>query len=238
MFNKLFGRSGASAPAAQPATRTSVPDLSKRAAVSLTKHGLSGRKAAVYLVLDRSGSMRRFYRDGTMQYLGERALGLSQALDDDGTVPVVFFSSTVDGTTELDLGNYAGRIDDTHAQLGHMGTTNYEAAIRAVIEHYQGSDTTEPGFVLFQTDGGPDDRRAAVQALIDAKKLPLFWSFVGFGNQVDFLRAIDDLPGGIDNTGFFHAPDPHGLTDDALYDGITAQFGPYLAAAEAQGILR
>ncbi|MFB6881408.1 VWA domain-containing protein [Streptomyces noursei] len=238
MFNKLFGRSSSPAPATAPVARTSVPDLTKRAAISLTKHGLSGRQAAVYLVLDRSGSMRSFYKDGTMQYLGERALGLSRALDDDGKVPTLFFSSGIDGTTELDLDNYAGRIDNVHAQLGHMGTTNYEAAIQAVIDDYQTSAPSAPAFVLFQTDGGPDNRRAAEQALIEAKKLPIFWSFVGFGNHVDFLRTIDDLPGAIDNTGFFHVPDPHSLSDDALYDGITAQFGPYLTDAAAQGILR
>lgn len=238
MLNKLFGRTQSPAPAPAPTARTSVPDLTKRAAISLTKHGLSGREAAVYLVLDRSGSMRNFYKDGTMQYLGERALGLSRALDDDGKVPTVFFSSSVDGTTELDLDNYAGRIDATHARLGHMGTTNYEAAIQAVIDDYQTSETTAPAFVLFQTDGGPDNHRAAEQALIQAKKLPIFWSFVGFGNRVDFLRTVDDLPGAIDNTGFFHVSDPHGLSDDALYDGITSQFGPYLTDAASQGILR
>ncbi|MFJ8676827.1 VWA domain-containing protein [Streptomyces sp. NPDC093589] len=215
-----------------------MPDLTKRAAVSLTKHGLDGREAAVYLVLDRSGSMGSFYKDGTMQYLGERALGLSRALDDDGKVPTVFFSSGIDGTTELDLNNYAGRIDHVHAQLGHMGTTNYAAAIQAVIDHYQASDTTAPGFVLFQTDGGPSNRSDAEKALIEAKKLPLFWSFVGFGDHVEYLRTVDNLPGKIDNTGFFHVPDPNSLSDDALYDGVTKQFGPYLAAAEAQGILR
>ncbi|SDD84956.1 hypothetical protein [Streptomyces prasinopilosus] len=84
MFKKLFASrsENPSAPtaAAEPATpmraRTGVLDLTKKAAFSLSKNGLDGQRAAVYLVLDRSGSMRPFYRDGTMQYLGEQALGL------------------------------------------------------------------------------------------------------------------------------------------------------------------
>ncbi|MFI7089504.1 VWA domain-containing protein [Streptomyces anulatus] len=240
MLSKLFGsrtKASVPAPAAAP-QRTSVPELTKRARISLTKRGLDGRRAAVYLVLDRSRSMRSYYRDGTVQYLGERALGLSRALDDDGTVPVVFFSGGIDGTTELNLRNYAGRIDEVHARLGEMGSTDYEAAIDAVTRHYLASGATDPGFVIFQTDGGPDSRRAAKAALTNAKKLPLFWSFIGFGNNIDFLRTVDQLPGSIDNTGFFHAPDPHALTDEALYDGITEQFGSYLSSAQDQGLLR
>ncbi|MFJ9580623.1 VWA domain-containing protein [Streptomyces sp. NPDC101191] len=248
MFKNLFGSSSASQPAPAPApgpaavpsparNRTSVVDLTKKAAFSLSKNGLDGQRAAVYLVLDRSGSMRPFYEDGTMQYLGEQALGLSRALDDDGRVPVVFFSTDVDGMTELELGRHAGRIDRAHEQLGRMGRTYYARGIRAVIDHYQASGATDPAFVLFQTDGDPDDREATIQLLTAAKTLPMFWSFVGFGDKVSFLRTVDQLPG-IDNTGFFHVPDPRSLGDSALYDGITAQFGPYLAAARSADILR
>lgn len=227
------GPAGAPAPVR---TRTGVLDLTKKAAFSLSKNGLDGQRAAVYLVLDRSGSMRRFYRDGTMQYLGEQALGLSRALDDDGQVPVMFFSTELDGTTVLDLGNHTGRIDQVHGQLGQMGRTYYTQAISAVIEHYQNSGATDPAFCLFQTDGSPDDRAATKKLLTAAKALPMFWSFVGFGHDVDFLHTVDQLPG-IDNTGFFHVPNPHSVSDAALYDGVTAQFGPYLAAARAAGIL-
>lgn len=229
-------------PAADPAParpRTGVLDLTKKTAFSLSKNGLEGQRAAVYLVLDRSGSMRRFYKDGTMQYLGERALGLSRALDDDGQVPVMFFSTELDGTTVLELGNHTGRINEVHARLGHMGRTRYTNAIKAVIAHYRNSGASDPVFVLFQTDGSPDrdDREGTEEMLTAAKELPMFWSFVGFGNDIAFLRTVDQLPG-IDNTGFFHVPDPDSVGDAALYDGITAQFGPYLTAARAAGILR
>jgi hypothetical protein len=41
--------------------------LYKTAAVSLQKHGLHGQRAAVYLVVDYSGSMREYYKDGSVQ---------------------------------------------------------------------------------------------------------------------------------------------------------------------------
>lgn len=70
-----------------------APDLVslyKAAGASVRRHGLESVRAAVYLVLDRSGSMRPYYRNGTMQHLAEQVLSLSAHLDDDGTVPVVF----------------------------------------------------------------------------------------------------------------------------------------------------
>lgn len=220
--------------------------LYKAARVSLEKQGLATQRAAVYLVLDRSGSMRNYYKDGTVQHLAEQALGLSANLDDDGTVPVVFFSTDVDGTADLDLTNYAGRIEELHAGLGHMGRTNYHWAINAVIEHYEKSGATDPAFVIFQTDGAPTSKPAAEKALCEAAKLPIFWQFVGFGDPdakgFDFLRKLDDLAVPekrvVDNAGFFHAGrDPRALADADLYRQLMVEFPAWLQEARTAGIL-
>ncbi|MET9296506.1 VWA domain-containing protein [Streptomyces sp. NPDC003077] len=244
----------APAPAPTPVSLTKIEtqapglvSLYKAAAVSLKKHGLATQRATVYLVLDRSGSMRPYYKDGTVQHLAEQALGLSANLDDDGTVPVVFFSTDIDGTADLDLTHYEGRIDELHAGLGHMGRTNYHRAISAVIEHYKKSGATDPAFVIFQTDGGPTSRPAAEKALCEAAKLPIFWQFIGFGDPnsrgFEFLRKLDELPVPekrvIDNAGFFHAgQNPRSLTDTALYDQLMSEFPQWLTAARLSGILR
>ncbi len=220
--------------------------LYKAARVSLEKQGLATQRAAVYLVLDRSGSMRNYYKDGTVQHLAEQALGLSANLDDDGTVPVVFFSTDVDGTAELDLANYEGRIEELHAGLGHMGRTNYHWAINAVIEHYEKSGATDPAFVIFQTDGAPTSKPAAEKALCEAAKLPIFWQFVGFGDPdakgFDFLRKLDELAVPekrvIDNAGFFHAGrDPRAVADADLYQQLMTEFPTWLTEARKAGIL-
>ncbi|MFV8130411.1 VWA domain-containing protein [Streptomyces syringium] len=244
----------AMAPAAAPAIslekiQQSAPglvSLYKAASVSLEKQGLTGQRAAVYLVLDRSGSMRNYYKDGTVQHLAEQALGLSANLDDDGTVPVVFFSTDVDGTADLDLSNYAGRVQELHEGLGHMGRTNYHWAIEAVVAHYEKSGAKDPAFVIFQTDGAPTSKAAAERALCAAAKLPIFWQFVGFGDPeargFDFLRKLDDLAVPekrvIDNAGFFHAGrDPRALTDAGLYKELMVEFPEWLIEARAAGIV-
>lgn len=229
--------------------RATAPGLVGRygaAKVSLEKAGVAGQRAAVYLVLDRSGSMRRYYRDGSVQRLAEQVLGLAVNLDDDGTVPVVFFSTDVDGVAEIGLESYEGRIDALHGGYGRMGRTNYHLAMRAVTDHYAASGANDPALVVFQTDGGPTSRAAAERELCAAARLPLFWQFVGFGDpedkQFDFLRKLDELPVPakrvVDNAGFFPAgSDPSAVSDAGLYEALTSEFPQWLVAARAAGVI-
>ncbi|MFF0449461.1 VWA domain-containing protein [Streptomyces sp. NPDC004609] len=221
--------------------------LYKSAGTSLDRHGLGGRRAAVYLVLDYSGSMREYYKDGSVQALADRVLGLSAHLDDDGRVPTVFFSTDVDAVTDIALENHHGRVAQIAASLGHMGKTSYHLAMDAVIDHYLDSGSTAPALVVFQTDGGPINKLAAERYVCKAAKLPLFWQFIGFGNthskQFDFLRRLDELAvphkRPVDNAGFFHAGlDPRQVSDAELYDRLVGEFSRWLAAAQAQGIVR
>ncbi|MFJ9727218.1 vWA domain-containing protein [Streptomyces sp. NPDC101209] len=227
-------------------TAPALVSLYKSAGVSLEKHGLGGLRAAVYLVVDYSGSMKPYYKDGSVQVLADRVLGLSAHLDDDGRVPVVFFSTDVDAETDIALDRHQGRIDEIVAGLGHMGKTSYHLAMDAVIDHYLDSGSTDPALVVFQTDGGPINKLAAERYLCKAARLPLFWQFVGFGDpgskQFDFLRRLDELAVPhkrvVDNAGFFHAgADPRKVSDAELYDRLVAEFPQWLAAARDQGIL-
>ncbi|MEU7565019.1 VWA domain-containing protein [Streptomyces fradiae] len=227
-------------------TAPALVDLYKRAGVSLEKHGLRGQRAAVYLVVDHSGSMRPYYRDGSVQALADRVLGLAAQLDDDGRVPVVFFSTGVDAVTDIDLADHHGRIDRITATLGHMGRTNYHTAMDAVIDHYLDSGADDPALVVFQTDGGPGNRALTEKYVCKAARLPVFWQFVGFGDphssQFDFLRRLDELPvpqrRPVDNAGFFHAgKDLRRVPDDVLYDRLVGEFPTWLAAARARGVL-
>ncbi|WP_434588551.1 VWA domain-containing protein [Streptomyces sp. A5-4] len=228
-------------------TAPALVSLFKSAGVSLKKHGLKGQRAAVYLVLDYSGSMREYYKDGTVQALADQVLGLSAHLDDDGIVPVIFFSTEVDAVADIALENHRGRVDAIVAGLGHMGKTSYHLAMDEVIDHYLDSGAQDPALVIFQTDGGPINKVAAERYLCKSAKLPIFWQFIGFGNtrssQFDFLHKLDELPvpakRPVDNAGFFHAGlDPRKVPNSVLYDQLVREFPDWLKAARALGIVR
>ncbi|WP_030205376.1 VWA domain-containing protein [Streptomyces bikiniensis] len=228
-------------------TAPALVSLYKSAGESLRRHGIDGQRVAVHLVLDYSGSMRPYYASGAVQALADRVLGLSAHLDDDGRVPVVFFSTDVDAETEIRLDAHEGRIDRIVAGLGHMGRTSYHLAMDAVVDHYLDSGSTAPALVVFQTDGGPIDKLAAERYVCKAARLPLFWQFIGFGDpgsrQFDFLRRLDelDVPGKrpVDNAGFFHAgQDPSRVPDAELYDRLVSGFPAWLAAARERGVVR
>lgn len=210
------------------------------AKISLEKKRATGMRAAVYLVVDRSGSMTGYFGNGSVQDLAERVLAAAAHFDDDGIVPLVFFGYNAHPVQPITLSHYRGRVQELHRELGSMGSTNYGAAMRAVIEHYRQSGADVPALVFFQTDGAPDSQAEAEKIIRGAAGLPIFWQFIGFGrDQFVFLKNLDEMSGRVvDNAGFFEAgADPKQLSDADLYDKMLGEYPQWVQAARREGIV-
>jgi hypothetical protein len=238
--------------------------LAKTAKLSLQKHNFDGQKAKVALVADFSGSMRNEYRDGTMQRLAEKVLAFGTQFDDDGSIDVFVFDSSAAHLGELGLHDYQGGIDRL-TRGRRMGTTDYAGAFRAVTKHY-GFDSVAPGattkkglfgfgkqtapaagglttpanepvYALFLTDGTPDDRRAAEEALREASYAPIFWQFLSIGREsIPFLEKLDDMDGRyIDNADYKPVGNVDRLGDAELFDLLLDEYPAWVAEERRRG---
>lgn len=239
--------------------------LAKQAQLSLAKRDFTGQTAKVALVIDYSGSMRNEYRNGTVQRLAEKTLAFGTQFDDDGSIDIFSFDTQADYLGELDLGTYQGGIDRLTSGR-RMGTTDYAKAIRAVLAHYGYSNVgpteekrglfgigkkaattgglttpaSEPVYVLFLTDGAPDDPRAAQEALRDASYAPIFWQFLSIGPaEIPFLKKLDDMDGRfIDNADYKPVGDVDRIGDAEMFDLLLDEYPDWVKEQRRRGQIR
>ncbi len=176
-----------------------LADAYKAAGVVLKKQGLTGARAAVYLVVDRSGSMRGYFKDGSVQRPRRADGGARGAPRRErrrhGRVLLHGHRRhrRADPRHALPTG-----IEEINAGLGRLGRTHYHRAVEEVLAHHEKTDPTRPALVVFQTDGAPDARTAATQALAGAADRPLHWRFVAWGEPdnkaFDYLRKLGGTP--------------------------------------------
>ncbi|MEU8618171.1 VWA domain-containing protein [Streptomyces sp. NPDC048623] len=204
-------------------------DAYKAAGTVLGKQGLAGARAAVYLVVDRSGSMRPYFKDGSVQRLAEQTVALAAHLNEDAAVTAVFFSTDIDGTAELTPAELTPtRVEEINATLGRLGRTNYHRAVEEVLAlHDKSADPSLPALVVFQTDGAPDAKTPATQALTEAAERPeraFHWRFTVWGEEeakaFDYLRKLATPRTGVHFAGTTPAETAHA----EFYRGLLADW--------------
>ena len=217
---------------------------------------MAGHAAEVIMVMDFSGSMQGRYNSGEVQAAMERILALACEFDDDGTVPVIFFHDDAWVGGEVDLTNFKGSID---RMIGgkHMGRTSYSAAINEVLGYYQlgngggrrgllgrhkaeqtAATRQNPVYVAFFTDGEPNgnDVGPAEQAIRDASSKPVFWQFIGLGQNFQFLEKLDDMGGReVDNADFFSANRLADMSDADLFAKLLDEYPGWVKTVQAKG---
>lgn len=131
---------------------------------------------------------------------------------------------------------YVGWVNRSHKRIP-WGSTNYPAGLKAPVDFQRATGETEPSLVIFQTDGGPDDRGEANSALRLLSGDNTFFSFVVFGEKGteehptdvgEYMDSLDNLTGRIrDNASAFFTGGLNNyatLADSEVYDGVLGEF--------------
>lgn len=238
---------------------SNVINLAKTAKISLEKKQIFGETAQVVLILDKSISMRDFYRRGVVQQAVERLIGIGMNMDDNQSIEVFAFdveSVELEEATEANHVGYIDRMLKKH-QLG--GGTKYALPMKMVLDKFVPKAPTKttglfrkkvvtgdaaiakhPTFVFFITDGDNQDKPATEKLIREASNQAVFWQFVGIGKEnFEFLQKMDDMSGRfLDNVDFFKIDDPSKVSDAELYDKLLTEFPGWIKEARAKGILQ
>lgn len=114
--------------------------------------------ARVGLVLDISGSMRKLYKNGTVQRVVERILAVASQFDDDGELDVWVYDnefSRLKPVTEHDFEGYVDQYILNNDLIHKFGRNDEPPVMEDVIQKYTSEDPSkDPAFIVFINDGG------------------------------------------------------------------------------------
>jgi hypothetical protein len=242
--------------------------LAKTAIEVVDLSGLNGQKAKVAVALDYSGSMQDVYRSGAMQRLVEKALALATQFDDDGSIDFFVFDSTAAHLGEISIDDFAGSVDRL-TRGRRMGSTNYSDAFLTIRNHFGFAPPAPPAspkkgffglrkaqpaqsgpaafkpadipvYALFLTDGSPDNKKAAIQALTEVSTAPIFWKFLSIGKQpMEFLEQLDTLKERfVDNANYEPIGDVDAIGDAALFKKMLQEFPDWIRQVRSLGLIK
>lgn len=226
-------------------------EKSKQVILDIKKRSkLEGKKAAVTVVLDRSGSMSSMFQDGSVATVLARLLPLAMAFDDDGTLDFVTFSSNAQEQPGLKAHMYENNsIKDIVNRIGTSGSTVYSAALKEVLSYdyeikktgkllgiFGGSETLQrkesakySRFVIFLTDGDcdfDDVKDSQEEMTRQSKETDIFYVFVGIGNsKFELLKKWASV---YPNCNFLPVDmsDLLNASDETLYSTLLTNFNP------------
>lgn len=219
--------------------RKNVINLSKKAKIEIEKNGLKNIKSQVVLVLDISKSMNSLFKEGIIQELVERLVGLALNFDDDGDIDMILFGTRAYQLPSVSLDNLESYVDrEIMANYRIIESTKYATALKLINDKYKGNQS-DPVFVIFITDGNNSDKKESTELITNLSKESIFFQFVGIGKETfPYLEKLDELPNRfLDNAGFMHINDISSIDDSSLYGGLLNEYPEWFEEASSKGIL-
>jgi len=220
----------------------------------------------VVLVPDKSYSMDREYTRGSVQEVVERTLGFAVIVDDDGSVPAVFFGGNIAEYT-IDLNDFHEYIQRNNIRPD--GGTPLTEALQKVAEITGNGDLVKsggffnrsepkpsvrkmntPAYVVIVTDGLPNNKDSATDLIRRLSYRGLFLKFLYVGNDSagwEYLDSLDEgIPVGvpyeqggrlIDNVDAKNLGNIASMSDEEFYAAMFDEAGSWLVAARANGLI-
>lgn len=218
-------------------------DLRKKELITICeeKGPILAQKARVAVVMDYSGSMHKMFHNGDVQEALERLLPIAMQFDDNGEMEVWLFENGFRRMPEMTLNNFYGYVErEILSKKYHMGGTEYAPVMNDVGRKYiTESPAQMPNYVIFITDGNNSDASATKDAIKKWSHYPIFWQFVGIGNEkFAFLTRLDNLEGRyVDNANFFALSNLSTTHDTVLYQRLLNEYPGWLALPEVQKMI-
>lgn len=200
---------------------------------------LSNITSRVALVLDFSGSMRNLYKNGTVQSVIERIMPIAMQFDDNQELDLWIFENGFTRLGGVTKENFYGLANNIFNQYS-MGGTEYAPVMNDVYKKYIKEDPANiANYVIFITDGDNSDRGNTNKIITEASKYPIFWQFVGIGDDsFSYLQKLDDMDGRyVDNADFFPIYDINNITDNELYTKLFDEYPGWLSNPKVQEMI-
>ena len=215
-------------------------DLTKKVTVTLEKKNLQNVIAKVVVVLDRSGSMYRQYREGDVQRAMNKLLPIALMFDDDGELDAWAFAQKSIHLSSINLDNindYLINEKDGWNRWDIGGVNNEPVVMEDIIDMYEKSN--QPVYIIFISDGGIYKKGPIKKLLIKSSSKPIFWQFVGIGgSDYGILEELDTMKKRVvDNANFFAIDNIDALSDEELYEKLLNEFPKWLKEAKDKNII-
>jgi hypothetical protein len=222
-------------------TKASIPERQKK------RHSFDN--VQLVFALDYSNSMEanagngrpgyKLYSTNKVQKVIDMIFAISKGLTASESIDMFLFEQKaiqLPAVTEI---NYHTYVQDEILQKYAMNGTNISAPIEAIHTKYttgKGAETNV--FVIFITDGENNDvadNQKIKKYFKDHSQLPIFWQFVGLGNDFSFLKEVDKTAS---NAAFFSLNDVNEVAEEELSIRVLQSFPQWFKQAHEQGIAR
>ena len=208
---------------------------------SMEKKSATSAELQVEMILDHSGSMPVFYRNGAVQTMLELLQPFALHFNINHKMNLRTFSDKVQKhlpVTEQNLSSYVMEQIMRHEQFHPCVGRYFAPVMETVFQDHLASGSTVPRLVMIVTGGEGYDPQKYQQLISESAQYNLFWQFIGIGNLHHMWpKEPISSANGINNSNFLWLGDPTRVQPDRLYDLLLNKYLCWAKDATLKGVI-